>query len=233
MSSSESQVPGVLLWIGSLSLSAPSLPAWVHSILFLPLLSRSQAFLHLSVGCAPFWLGGSATRTVPDFPCLTAARLILSLQPQQLCWQSPETFRWHDSTFLFWFTSQPNGRVTPNLCTSHMSLSDRLFHHTVHAHSFLVYKYSDSVCTQPLSPSLLPPWPLLNYFNKSTTPSCLSRAHRRHLDSFLGPPHGAHSDTDPLSSPSLIAPSVPTSFHLHSTSLSPGSPCLYLDCIVP
>lgn len=44
---SASRVPGVLLWISSLSLSAPSLPPGTHSILFPPLLPSN--FLYLSV----------------------------------------------------------------------------------------------------------------------------------------------------------------------------------------
>lgn len=88
---SASRVPGVLLWISSLSLSAPSLPPGTHSILFPPLLPSNFLYLSvcLSVCAYSFCPGCWAACVVPD---LSFCHCGVSCHHQNNCRQSPETF---------------------------------------------------------------------------------------------------------------------------------------------
>lgn len=85
---SESRVPGVLLWVSSLSLSAPSLPPGTHSILFPPLLPSNS--LYLSVCLCLLFL--SRLLRGMHCPWLVILSLWCVLSQPDNCRQSPETF---------------------------------------------------------------------------------------------------------------------------------------------
>lgn len=211
---SERWVPGALLWIRSLSLSAPLLllePTPFCSPFSRPHVSSTCLLVCLSV-LTPLSVLLSCMHC--SWLVILSLWCVLSSHHNQNCWQSPETFsqttvcllssdtlapfRWHDITFVFWFTSQLNDRMTPNLSVHLRCLLTTSIY-------MKLSQYSTSVCPQLTSPPPFLASPKL--FNKNTTPSCLSQIHRKKAPWFFSWSFPLiHSDTNPLSSAYLTSP---------------------------
>lgn len=118
--SSENQVPEVLLWVRK---SCPSSPSF-SSLSPVGSVARPGPSIPSTAGCACLWPGCSVRRTVPDFsfplcsmscPVITTRTISLTVEQKCVLSYSLVAFRSQDVMFVFWFTSQPNDRIALNL----------------------------------------------------------------------------------------------------------------------